>query len=126
MDRGTYVTGVRPYGAPESETLPLPPRSDEEIRADIVRSLQLDPWVNEQGVDVRVSQGVATLEGEVDVFNEKRAAGDDAWDTAGVLDVNNNIRVRKPERLNRARRAAPGGRRAGLRRGVPEAGAQPR
>jgi len=124
MDQGTYVTCVRPYQALESEATPLVPRSDGEILADIVRSLELDPWVNEQGVDAHVSQGVATLEGEVDVLNEKRAAGDDAWDTPGVLDVNNNLRVRKLERLSRARRAAPSGRGAGPRQGTP--GARPR
>ncbi len=47
MDQGTYVTCVRPYQAPESETKPLAPRGDVEILADIAGTLELDPWVNE-------------------------------------------------------------------------------
>lgn len=83
-------------------------RSDDEIRSEILRSLELDSWVNEQDISVQVSDGVVTLEGQVDVMNEKRAAGDDAWETPGVKDVDNNLRVSKMERLSRARRAMPG------------------
>lgn len=100
---GRYYQG--PYGPPTTVT-----RSDEEIRNEIVSRLQFDPWVNEQAVNIEVSQGTVTLTGEVDVMEQKRSAGDDAWDTPGVIDVNNQLRARKLEPLARARREAPMGR----------------
>jgi len=47
-------------------------------------------------VEVDVDNRVVTLKGTVDSIVEKRAAGDDAWDTPGVVDVNNNLKVRRP------------------------------
>jgi hypothetical protein len=112
---GRYYQG--PYAAPPME------RTDEEIHSDVVTRLQLDPWVNDQAVRVDVNLGVVTLTGEVDVMNEKRAAGDDAWDTPGVSDVSNELLVRKPQRLARAR-LAPRRRRMGPG-GQPGAGVSP-
>ena len=40
---------------------------------------------------VAVQHGVVTLTGQVDSAMEKRAAGDDAWETPGVLDVQNDL-----------------------------------
>ena len=98
--------GARYYQGPYG--VPAVPHSDEEIRDEITSRLEFDPWVNHQAVTVDVRQGMVTLTGEVDVMNEKRAAGDDAWDTPGVVDVNNQLHVRKPEPLARARRMGPG------------------
>jgi osmotically-inducible protein OsmY len=72
------------------------PRNDEEIRSDIRDRLIWDSWVDADRVMVDVSRGVVTLRGEVDTVIEKRAAGDDAWDTPGVVDVLNEIRIRQP------------------------------
>ena len=120
--------GIAPYGVTwryycvseyGPEGAPTVRRSDDEIRGDIVRTLELDPWVDERDVAVEVRDGTVTLSGEVDLMNEKRSAGDDAWDTPGVLDVYNNLRVRKEERLSRARRQVPG------RRAAPAEGQAP-
>jgi hypothetical protein len=111
---GRYYVG--PYGV---QAVPAE-RSDDEIRNEILSRLQADPWVNEQAISVEVRQGAVTLTGEVDVMNEKRTAGDDAWDTPGVMDVNNQVSVSKLEPLTRARRQPP------TRRRPAEGGRQPR
>ncbi|MCL5959090.1 MAG: BON domain-containing protein [Chloroflexi bacterium] len=68
-------------------------RDDEDIRNDVQDSLVVDSWVNADEIDVEVESGVVTLTGTVGTKTEKRAAGDNAWDTPGVLDVINDIKV---------------------------------
>lgn len=68
-------------------------RSDEEIRDEVCNRLVWDDWVTADQVNVTVENGVVTLTGNVDSVVEKRAAGDDAWDTPGVVDVNNLLAV---------------------------------
>lgn len=71
-------------------------RSDEEVRDEVRNRMVWDSWVDADQVNVEVKGGVVTLTGEVDSLVEKRAAGDDAWDTTGVVDVNNLLRIRQP------------------------------
>lgn len=71
-------------------------RSDEDIKRDIEDSLFWDTWVDSTRVDVEVQNGVVTLTGTVSSIIEKRAAGDDAWDVPGVIDVKNEICI-QPE-----------------------------
>lgn len=71
-------------------------RADAEIKDDIRNRLVWDSWVDADQVNIDVKNGVVTLTGQVDSIVEKRAAGDDAWDTPGVLDVVNNLKVRQP------------------------------
>jgi len=71
-------------------------RSDAEIADDVRNRLVWDNWVDANRVNVQVTGGVVTLTGEVDSIVEKRAAGDDAWDTPGVRDVINNLTIRQP------------------------------
>ena len=42
-----------------------------------------------------MKQSVVILGGEVDSTLAKRAAGDDAWDTPGVVDVSNQLTIRR-------------------------------
>lgn len=70
-------------------------RSDADIDADVRSRLIDDSWVDAEQVNTAVHDGVVTLSGEVDSVVEKRAAGDDAWDTLGVADVSNRLRVRR-------------------------------
>jgi osmotically-inducible protein OsmY len=49
--------------------------------------------VDSTQVDVTVHDGVVTLTGTVPSLMEKRAAGDDAWDTSGVVDVHNDLTI---------------------------------
>jgi osmotically-inducible protein OsmY len=69
-------------------------RADGEIEADIIESLVRDTWTNADRINVEVQDGVVTLTGEVASAAEKRVAGDDAWDTRGVVDVDNNLEIK--------------------------------
>ena len=71
-------------------------RTDPQITDDIRNRLRWDSWVDAEQVNIDVHNRVATLTGTVDSPVEKRAAGDDAWDTPGVVDVINNLAVRRP------------------------------
>ena len=66
---------------------------DEEIKGVLQERLRLDPYTRDYTIEVMVTSGIVTLRGEVGSLLAKRAAGDDAWDTPGVLDVNNELRV---------------------------------
>ena len=80
------------YYGPDNEKKPEPGiKTDEDIQRDIEDSLYWDTWVDSSKVQVEVQSGVVTLSGTVTNIVEKRAAGDDAWDTPGVIDVKNNI-----------------------------------
>jgi len=70
-------------------------RDDTEILTDIEADLILDSWVDATNVNVEVNEGVVTLSGNVDTVVAKRSAGDDAWDTPGVVDVINNLKVQR-------------------------------
>lgn len=95
---GAPMLGTRYYCADYTLYNANPFRSDEDIRREIDLTLVWDTWVNSEQVKVEVSNGVATLNGNVDTVTAKRSAGDDAWDTVGVIDVVNNIKVMQPER----------------------------
>jgi osmotically-inducible protein OsmY len=63
------------------------------LRRDIVNALGWDSWVDGNTINVEVVEGVVTLTGTVKTSTEKRAAGDDAWDIPGVLDVQNQLQI---------------------------------
>lgn len=67
-------------------------RSAEEIKAEIVRSLELNPTLKEGQIDVKVEGATVTLSGTVGSLTEKREATLEAW-TAGVRKVNNNALI---------------------------------
>lgn len=102
-------TGPAPryYQSAAGQAASAMPRGDREIRDAVLQNLSLDSWVNDKDISVEVKGGVVVLNGEVDTANEKRAAGDDAWDTPGVIDVVNDLRVRNLEPLARQRRQVP-------------------
>lgn len=67
---------------------------DGEIREAVLENLFQDSWIDPDRIDVDVQDGVVTLTGEVRDFMEARYAWDDAWETAGVRGVINNLTVR--------------------------------
>lgn len=67
-------------------------RSDERIRDEVNDRLWVDDQLDATGIDVRVSDGIVTLEGVVDSRWAKRRAEDIAWSAPGVVDVLNNLR----------------------------------
>jgi hypothetical protein len=71
---------------------PLEP-SDGEIKSQLVDQLRVNPHTKDEVIRVDVEHRVAVLTGEVSSSRAKRAAGDDAWDTQGVVDVSNQLNV---------------------------------
>ena len=72
------------------EPWPVQP-SDAEIKSMVVDRLRENPQTMDSTIKVDVKQGVVVLGGEVPTWVAKRAAGDDAWDTPGVVDVSNQL-----------------------------------
>jgi len=68
-------------------------RSDMEIKQDLLDRLRTGPYESQYDLDVTVEKAVVILTGTAGSIVAKRAAGDDAWDTAGVVDVSNQIVV---------------------------------
>lgn len=68
--------------------------TDDEIREAVLTNLDEDGWIDPNRIDVDVADGVVTLTGEVEDFMEARYAWDDAWESAGVRGVVNNLTVR--------------------------------
>lgn len=70
-----------------------PAPTDGEIKSAIVDRLRENPYTKDDDIRVDVEKGVVILNGEVSSPRAKRAAGDDAWDYAGVSDVSNQLRI---------------------------------
>ena len=70
-------------------------RADGEILADVRQSLVWDSYLDADRIHVQVDGGVVTLTGTVDSAIEKRLAGDEAWDTLGVVDVHNDLELKR-------------------------------
>ena len=68
-------------------------RSDERTRKAANNQLAADLNLNASDIMVRVDKSVVTLSGSVDSHWEKRRAEDLAKSVAGVMRVNNNLRV---------------------------------
>lgn len=84
---------ARQHGPYQSRLAEPGVRSDEDIKRDVKDALFWDTWVDSTRVNVDAQDGVVTLSGTVASPVEKRAAGDDAWDIPGVVDVVNNLSV---------------------------------
>ena len=69
-------------------------RSDERIREDVSEELSMAGDLDAGDIEVRVSNCVVTLDGEVASREEKRLAEDISEAAPGVRDVHNNLRVK--------------------------------
>lgn len=70
-----------------------PPRSDEDIKQDIIASLYWDTRVDAARIGVYVDNGHVTLQGKVPTYRAWRAAREDAWVISGVERVDNRVEV---------------------------------
>ncbi len=61
------------------------------LRTQLWRALVSDPRFDASDILLEVEAGVVTLRGEVESAAAKRAAGELAWETAGVVDVSNQL-----------------------------------
>jgi hypothetical protein len=75
------------------DNLPTPEPTDGDIKAMLVERLRENPLTKDDDIRVDVKRNVAILTGDISTSLAKRAAGDDAWDTPGVRDVSNQLRV---------------------------------
>ena len=67
--------------------------ADPELKALLVQRLNENPLTMEERIKVAVTRSAVILSGGVSTRIAKRAAGDDAWDTPGVADVSNRLKV---------------------------------
>ena len=72
--------------------------TDQEIRAALQRAFKYDPRLLSFKPEAQVEQGVVTLTGNVGHLAAKEAAERAAHFTIGVRRVNNNLRVRWPDK----------------------------
>jgi copper(I)-binding protein len=92
---------------------PFPPTeqavqpTDHQTKSTVVDRLRNNQYTKDDDVKIDAKQGVVVLGGEVSSWVAKRAAGDDAWDTRGVVDVSNQLRIRqtKAGQSDRTRRS---------------------
>jgi osmotically-inducible protein OsmY len=78
----------------------MPELGDEDTRIwnDVSACLTDDWYVDGTEITVSVADGEVTLDGTVENRAEKRLAEDCADSVPGVVDVHNNLRIRKPDR----------------------------
>jgi len=67
--------------------------ADPELKTLLVQRLNENPLTMEERIKVVVKRSAVILSGSISTRIAKRAAGDDAWDTPGVADVSNRLRV---------------------------------
>jgi osmotically-inducible protein OsmY len=72
------------------------PRTDEQIRDDVLAELKWEPPVQPNEIGVTVKNGVVTLTGFVDSYTKKYAAREAVHRVRGVKAVANDIEVRLP------------------------------
>ncbi len=75
--------------------------TDEEIQREVVEELEWEPRVRAHEIGVAVKNGVVTLSGFVETFQEKWAAEEAAFRVRGVGAVANEIEVRLPTTAER-------------------------
>lgn len=84
-------TGRTYYGWQDVPSEKLP--SDRELKSVLVGRLRENVFTQDSRIRVEVDHRVVVLGGEVDSPIAKRVAGDDAWDTPGIVDVSNQLVV---------------------------------
>lgn len=72
-------------------------RSDERIQEDVYEMLTRHPSIDAQDIEVEVKNGEVTLSGTVPERRMKYFAEEGAANRLGVVDVVNNIRIKRTE-----------------------------
>lgn len=76
-------------------------RSDRDLKQRILREIKWDSRIPWASIDVIVSDGVVTLNGNVSSYAQKIAAQEATHRVLGVLDVANDIQVQPADRFFR-------------------------
>jgi osmotically-inducible protein OsmY len=76
--------------------------SHQALRQDVIDELDFDPSVDSTGIGVAAENGVVTLTGHVQSYQQKVAAEQAAWRVKGVKAIAQELEVRLPNhsRLN--------------------------
>lgn len=74
-------------------------RSDARLFEEICDRLTVDRRVDASDIDVKVENGEVTLSGSVRSREEKRYAEEDVERVMGVAEVNNHLKVTRPEHV---------------------------
>lgn len=73
-------------------------RSDAEIAADVVATLQLDPAVDQNSIETDVEDGAVRLRGDADSYAEKLVAENAVAGVRGVVSIHNELDVDAKQR----------------------------
>ena len=65
----------------------LADKSDEELKHSIRENIGKNNKINSDSIEVTVNNATAILNGSVKTYEERRLAGQEAWNTAGVVKV---------------------------------------
>jgi hyperosmotically inducible periplasmic protein len=89
------LTGIRGILAVVNKLAVVPTKriSDELVAKDVIAALDRDTRVNVDDIEVEVDDGIVTLSGSVPRWAARWAAGRDASQTAGVIDVRNELKL---------------------------------
>jgi len=86
------VVGVRSV-INRIEVKPRGDRTDRELRSAIIRALIADPVTESYEIQTKVGNGVVTLTGTVDSWQEKQLCETVIKSVKGVIDIKNQIKV---------------------------------
>jgi BON domain len=89
-----YYWGNNPYTSTDSLS---GRKSDGELRNDIIERLKDNSKINSSEIQISVTDSVATLNGSVATYEERRLVAEEVWNVAGVVKVLNELRVTDPE-----------------------------
>lgn len=88
-----YYWGNNPYDSSEISGS----KSDEELKHSIRENLRKNNKINSDSIDVSVNNATAILNWSVKTYEERRLAGQEAWNMTGVVKVLNDLQVAEPE-----------------------------
>jgi osmotically-inducible protein OsmY len=87
------IWGNNPYDSSEISGS----KSDEELKHSIRENIGKNNKINSDSIKVCVNNATAILNGSVRTSEERRLAGQEAWNTAGIVKVLNDLQVPEPE-----------------------------
>ena len=82
---------------PISEHLGAPVLTDASLAENARAVLELDSWLDTSDIEVTVKAAEITLRGTVTELQQKQRAEDDVSGCVGVVDVHNELEIRKDD-----------------------------
>lgn len=88
-----YYWGIHPY-----DSYDLPGRkSNNELKDSIVDRLSVKNMLDSNSITISTGNGAVVITGSVKTYKERRLIAQEVWNTNGVVEVLNNLKVTKPE-----------------------------